>query len=106
MDQSSNPDLIKVTEIFLIPCSFLVSALGTADTNFHRASVSVIGLLVSSLWWTSTHEIFAERETLEPPPLKYPRRIRILYWLPVIFTVSWAISLIAHLMLVGKPLGE
>jgi hypothetical protein len=33
---SSDPDLIKVTELLLVPNSFLVAALGTADTNPHR----------------------------------------------------------------------
>ena len=36
------PDLIKTTELFLVPSSFLVAALGTADTNLHRAAVSVV----------------------------------------------------------------
>ena len=44
------PDLIKVTEIFLVPSSFLVAALGTADTNPHRAVVSLLGLIVSAFW--------------------------------------------------------
>jgi hypothetical protein len=30
---SSDPDLVKVTEVFLVPSSFLVAALGTADSN-------------------------------------------------------------------------
>ena len=44
------PDLIKVTELFLIPSSFLVAALGTDDTNPHRSAVSLLGLIVSGLW--------------------------------------------------------
>ncbi|AMV35365.1 hypothetical protein VN12_24965 [Pirellula sp. SH-Sr6A] len=47
------PDLIKITDIFLVPSSFLVAALGTANTNLHRAVVSVVGLLLNVLWWFS-----------------------------------------------------
>lgn len=46
MNSSSAPDLVKITEAFLIPSSFLVAALGTADTNLHRAGVSLVGLVI------------------------------------------------------------
>ena len=41
------PNLVKLTEILLVPSSFLVAALGTADTNPHREVVSTVGLIVS-----------------------------------------------------------
>jgi hypothetical protein len=73
---SPTPELIKVTEIFLIPSSFLVAALGTADTNLHRAAVSAVGLINSVLWWPSSREAFFELvesstlifSILVPPP--------------------------------------
>jgi hypothetical protein len=108
MNSSSNPDLIKVTEVFLIPSSFLVAALGTADTNPHRAAVSVIGLVVSVLWWVSSWEALAEQTTSDDSPKAsiLSRRIRIMSWLPVFFAVCWILSVVAHLWLWNRPLGS
>ena len=107
MSSSSDPDLVKITEVFLVPCSFLVAALGTADTNPHRAAVSLVGLVVSILWWISSREALAERqanhEAATPIP---PRRIRIMSWLPPFFVVCWAVSIVAHLWLWSRPLGK
>jgi hypothetical protein len=107
MDSSPNPDLIKVTEVFLIPSSFLVAALGTADTNPHRAAVSAIGLVVSVLWWISSWEALAEQtaSNVAPKASMLSRRIRIMSWLPVIFVMCWILSVVAHLMLWNRPLG-
>ncbi len=108
MNSSSNPDLIKVTEVFLIPSSFLVAALGTADTNPHRAAVSVIGLVVSVLWWVSSWEALAEQTASDDSPKAsiLSRRIRIMSWLPVFFVVCWILSVVAHLLLWNRPLGS
>ena len=75
-----DPDLIKVTEIFLVPSSFLVAALGTADTNPHRAAVSLLGFIVSVLWLVCSQESLSATGSTGPgqagPPR--PRRTRIL----------------------------
>ena len=108
MSTSPNPDLIKVTEVFLIPSSFLVAALGTADTNAHRAAVSAIGLVVSVLWWISSWEALAEQTAPDDSSKAtvLSRRIRIMSWLPVFFVVCWILSVVAHLMLWNRPLGS
>lgn len=108
MGNSHDPDLIKVTEIFLIPSSFLVAALGTADSNPHRAAVSALGLIVSSLWYLCSREAFA---SLPPPELgvpdaRYPLRTRIMANLPLVFIWGWMLSLVAHAMLWNQPLGH
>jgi|SRR5436190_23100728 len=103
---SSNPDLIKVTELLLVPSSFLVAALGAADTNPHRAAVSILGLVVSLLWWVAVHDAWVDSVTPNqgssnvPAP---PIRTRTLYWLPVIFAFGWLISTIVHAMLWSRP---
>lgn len=107
MSDSSDPDLIKITEIFLVPSSFLVAALGTADTNAHRAAVSLLGMFIALLWWVCSHEALVERQ---PPDatgktVSHSRRIRIMSWLPAFFTFAWAASVIAHVLLWTKPLG-
>lgn len=100
------PDLIKVTEIFLIPNSFIVAALGTADTNVHRAAVSVLGLIVSTLWWAGSHEALTERGAEEEQTaIRHPLRTRMLYWLPVVFTLGWLASTAVHVLTWNKPLG-
>ena len=107
MSSSADPDLIKITEIFLIPSSFLVAALGTADTNPHRAAVSLMGMIVALLWWICSHEALKEHQPSDPAgePLRHSRRIRILSWLPLFFTLAWAGSIVAHALLWVKPLG-
>jgi hypothetical protein len=105
---SPHPDLIKVTEIFLIPSSFLVAALGTADTNLHRSAVSAVALLISILWWTCSREAFVELiESVRGKRGKDSgNRTRILCWLPIVFVVGWFISLIVHAILWNQPLGS
>jgi hypothetical protein len=104
---SSNPDLIKVTELFLVPNSFLVAALGTADTNPHRAAVSLLGLVVTLLWWAGVHDAYRDanpRIAGASRPDQPPTRTRILYLLPLVFTFGWLASVIIHLLLWTRPL--
>lgn len=106
MAAAPEPDLIKITEIFLIPSSFLVAALGTADTNLHRAAVSLIGLVVSALWWVCSHEALLEQLEASAAARARSRRRRILSWLPIVFTAGWIISAVAHALLWRTPLGQ
>jgi hypothetical protein len=107
MDRSDlGPDLVKTTEIFLIPSSFLVAALGTADTNFHRAAVSLVGLTTSVLWWFCSREAFAELvASVNANNGTHRTRTRILYWLPIVFVLGWLVSTIGHCILWNQPLG-
>jgi hypothetical protein len=107
MSSSLNPDLIKVTEVFLIPSSFLVAALGTADTNLHRAAVSFIGLVVSVLWWVCSSEALQEQISNEasPKPTALSRRIRIMAGLPAFFVFCWIMSVVCHVLVWNQPLG-
>jgi len=100
------PDLIKITEIFLVPSSFLVAALGTADTNVHRAAVSLLGFVISGLWWVCIRDALADylAEQSAPNEKKLPRRTRILSALPLIFLAGWLISVVVHLLLWNQPL--
>ena len=108
MSSPTDPDLVKVTEIFLVPSSFLVAALGTADSNPHRAGVSLIGLVVSGFWWVSSWEALAERRRTEPDTatVAQSRRVRIMSWLPVFFVAGWAVSVVVHSWLWRQPLGH
>jgi hypothetical protein len=98
------PDLIKISELFLVPSSFLVAALGTADTNWHRAAVSVLGLIVSVLWLVCAREALVEVVTKQPEVIR-TSRIRVLGWFPLVFVAGWSFSVVLHLILAGQPLG-
>jgi hypothetical protein len=106
MNKPYEPDFIKVTEIFLVPSSFLVAALGTADTNFHRAAVSLIGFVVAAMWWFCSREALLEADLAEGATNRFSRRTRILAWLPILFMFCWLVSLVAHLVLGRQPLGD
>ena len=97
------PNLIKVTEIFLIPSSFLVAALGTADTNPHRFGVSVLGLLVSLMWLVCSIEALKEHRDAQTGPQSL--RTAMLTGLSVVFAVGWLISSVVHAMLWNDRLG-
>jgi hypothetical protein len=101
-----DPDLIKVTEIFLIPSSFLVAALGTADTNPHRGAVSLLGLIISVLWLVCSREAMHDLSSSSPGVggSARPRRTHILAWLPLVFIVGWCFSFVIHLWLWGRPI--
>ena len=100
------PDLVKVTEIFLVPSSFLVAALGTADSNPHRACISLLGLIVSVLWMICSRDAYAEIGTTQAEALSptMARRASILVGLSVVFVVGWFGSTVVHAMLWNKPL--
>src|SRR4051812_15029892 len=99
------PDLVKTSELFLVPSSFLVAALGTADTNLHRAAVSLLGLIVSVLWLMCAREALIEVVIAKPEIIR-TARIRILAWFPLVFVIGWFFSVIIHLMLAGQSLGH
>jgi hypothetical protein len=108
----TNPDLIKVTEIFLIPSSFLVAALGAADTNLHRAAVSALGLIVSVLWRLCSREALADvgeqptESHAQTQAESHAYRRRLLHALSAVFVVGWVLSLIVHLSVWNRPLGS
>ncbi len=61
--------------------------------------------MVSWLWWLCCAEAFAEPKSNEPGAAAPTRRIRIMSRLPALFVACWAVSLVVHVLLWGKPLG-
>lgn len=82
-------DVVKATEIFLVPGSILVGALGVARTEGLKSGISALGLLLTVLWLVCIWGAYGAASTL-------PWRLTILLWMPVIFFVSWTISLRIH----------
>ena len=107
MSDRSLPDLVKVTEVFLIPSSFLVAALGTADSNPHRFGVSLLGLIVNVFWLVCSWEAFGEWKSARAKSEELKSmRILVLLVLPVIFAVGWLVSTVVHTVLWNQPLGR
>jgi hypothetical protein len=108
LSNQKHPDLIKITEIFLIPSSFLVAALGTADTNLHRAAVSALGLVISALWWACSRDAMADILSPEEQAAnaRHPVRLRVLSALPWVFALGWLFSMAMHMWLWNQPLGK
>lgn len=92
------PDSNKITETFLVANSFLVAALGTADTNVHKAIASLLGLVISALWWLCSREAMAEIVSQRPEIFGHIR-LRVQVWLPVIFVCTWMFSMVGHMLL-------
>lgn len=84
-----------------------MAALGTADTNPHRAAVSAIGLIISALWLVCSLEAMSDfrQPSKDAEKLEHPRRTRILCYLPLVFVVGWILSTVVHVMLWNRPLG-
>lgn len=85
-----NPDLTKLAEIFLVPSSILVGALGVASTEPLKTGISILGLLVSILWAICSHDAF---RTIQPNPSV---RESVLACLPTLFILGWLISTGVH----------
>jgi hypothetical protein len=82
-----NPDVVKITEIFLVPNSILVGALGVAPTEGLKTGVSLIGLISSGLWALCSLTAWANTD---------PLRVWVLALLPLIFIVLWAAGAKIH----------
>ncbi|HKR83728.1 MAG TPA: hypothetical protein VJS37_06100 [Terriglobales bacterium] len=80
--------IVKLTDIFLVPGSILVGALGVARTGGLKTGISAMGLLATFIW------AFCNWDAYPVGPTTW--RIRILAWLPLLFLVAWVISGIIH----------
>lgn len=58
-------DLTKLVEIFLVPSSILVGALGVASTEPLKTGISTLGFVVSILWAICGHDAF---QTIQSNP--------------------------------------
>jgi hypothetical protein len=85
-----NADLVKLVEIFLVPNTILVGALGVASTEPLKTGISILGLVVSILWGICSRDAF---QAIHASP---STRELVLAWLPVLFLVCWLISAGAH----------
>jgi len=82
-------NIVKLTEIFLVPGSILVGALGVARTEGLKTGVSALGFLITLIWAFCNWDAY-------PPVSLRSSRISVLAWLPLLFLVAWVISGIIH----------
>lgn len=80
-----NIDVGKITEIFLISASILVTALGVAQTEGLKTGISALALILTTLW-----AICACNAGADSAPAK------ILIWMPALFLVCWIVSFVFH----------
>lgn len=80
--------IVKLTDIFLVPGSILVGALGVARTEGLKTGISALGLLTTLIWAFCNWDAYLGGASTW--------RIRILAWLPLLFLVAWVISGIIH----------
>lgn len=79
-------DVGKITEIFLVPASILVTALGVAQTEGLKTGISALALILTTLWEICVCSAGADSSA----PSK------ILIWMPVLFLVCWIVSFVFH----------
>ena len=80
-------DVTKITEVFLVPNSIMVGALGIANTEGLKTGVSLIGLASSGLW------LCCSIDALDPARAL---RVWILALLPIMFILLWMVSATYH----------
>lgn len=85
-----DPTIIQVTEIFLIPGSILVGALGVAKTEGLKTGISALGLLTAAFWIICNVDAYR-------PLAGASLRLTMLAWLPVLFLFCWLIAGAIHL---------
>lgn len=82
-------DIVKATEIFLVPGSILVGALGVAKTEGLKTGVSALALLLTILWTICILDAY------QTEPAR-SLRLSILMWMPALFLICWTVSLVLH----------
>lgn len=83
-------DLVKLTEIFLVPSSILVGALSVATTEPLKTGISALGFLAAVLWSVCNYDAMRQLNAA------IPLRGQVLAWLPVAFGACWLICTIIH----------
>lgn len=82
-------NIVKLTEIFLIPGSILVGALGVARTEGLKTGISALGLVSTLIWACCNMDAYGSLSSRS-------WRISVLAWLPLLFLVAWVISGVIH----------
>lgn len=87
-------DMIKITEVFLVPSTVLVGALGVATTEPLKAGTSFLGIIVSGVWLTA----LCDTAGFPPTSIRYAA----LFILALIFFLGWIVSFVIHGRLVRQ----
>jgi hypothetical protein len=89
MAEPKSPNLISISQMFLVPASILFGALGVAGTEQLKTLISVLGLATSVLW------VYRVRVWAGGPNID--RWTTLI--LALIFALTWIVSLVAHAIL-------
>jgi hypothetical protein len=82
-----DPDVTKITEVFLVPNSIMVPMLGVANTDGLKMGVSLIGTSSCTLW------LCCSVNALDP---NSSFRVWVLALLPLMFIAFWLVSAVYH----------
>jgi hypothetical protein len=89
MAEPAPPNLIEISQMFLVPAAILFGALGLAGTEQLKTLISLLGLATSILW------IYRVRCWAGGPGID--RGTTLI--LASIFALTWSVSLVAHAIL-------
>jgi hypothetical protein len=81
-------NIVKATEIFLVPASILVGALGVAQTEGLKTGISALALILSLLWGVCILDAYRLADST--------LRSCILIWMPALFLICWSVSFVFH----------
>jgi hypothetical protein len=81
-------DLISACQMFLVPSSILFAALGIAGSEGLKTLISAMGIITSSIWWTTIYDWSGPSAGNIGPAL----------WLSGLFAVAWILCFFTHLV--------
>jgi succinate dehydrogenase/fumarate reductase cytochrome b subunit len=81
-------DLIAACEMFLVPSTIMFAALGIAGSEGLKTLVSAMGIVTSSIWWTTVNGWDGLLAAEARPAL----------WLSGLFVLAWTLCFFTHLV--------
>lgn len=82
-----DPNLVQVTEIFLVPTSILIGAFSIASTEPLKTSLSIICVIIAIMWIICVYDAWPPYLTLGAKTLAF---------FPILFFASAIISTCVH----------
>jgi hypothetical protein len=84
----AEPTVLEITNVFLLPASVLIGALGVAEREGIKIGISAMCGVVAGLWQVSSYDAMLVGAEL---------RTQILGWFPSLFIAFSIVSFFYHL---------
>ena len=85
----TEPDVVKLAELFLVPSSVLLGALGIASTEPLKTTVSLLGFAIAAIWAVCNGDAVSVPQAISTREL-------LIAWLPAGFMACWASCVVVH----------